>query len=47
MPVKHVSEVLKLALTGTPEPIEWDEAAEEAASLAAKAKEEREGARAH
>ena len=30
-------EVLKLALTGSPEPIEWDEAAEEAAALAAKA----------
>ncbi|CTQ51042.1 endopeptidase La [Jannaschia donghaensis] len=37
VPVKHVSEVLKLALTGTPEPIDWDEAAEEAAALAAKA----------
>ena len=37
IPVSHVSEVLKLALTGEPEPIEWDEAAEEAAALAAKA----------
>ncbi|SFI41876.1 endopeptidase La [Jannaschia pohangensis] len=37
VPVKHVSQVLKLALTKTPEPIEWDEAAEEAAALAAKA----------
>ncbi|MEP2471858.1 MAG: endopeptidase La [Paracoccaceae bacterium] len=35
IPVSHVSEVLKLALTGTPEPIEWDEAAEEAAAAAA------------
>ncbi len=32
VPVKHVSEVLKLALIDTPEPIEWDEAAEEAAA---------------
>ncbi len=38
IPVSHVSEVLKLALVSTPEPIEWDEAAEEAA-LAAKAAE--------
>jgi ATP-dependent Lon protease len=35
IPVKHVSEVLKLALTRQPEPIEWDEEAEEAAALAA------------
>ncbi|MEP1537698.1 MAG: endopeptidase La [Paracoccaceae bacterium] len=35
IPVSHVSEVLKLALTGTPDPIEWDEAAEEAAAAAA------------
>ncbi|MEP3637546.1 MAG: endopeptidase La [Lentilitoribacter sp.] len=35
IPVSHVSEVLKLALTDTPEPIEWDEAAEEAAAAAA------------
>jgi len=34
IPVTHVSEVLKYALTGEPEPIEWDEAAEEAAALA-------------
>ncbi|SLN43893.1 Lon protease [Roseovarius albus] len=32
IPVTHVSEVLKLALTSEPEPIEWDEAAEEAAA---------------
>ncbi len=34
IPVSHVSEVLKHALVGTPEPIEWDEAAEEAAAAA-------------
>ena len=37
VPVGHVSEVLRIALTATPEPIEWDEAAEEAAALAARA----------
>ncbi len=35
IPVSHVSEVLKHALIDTPEPIEWDEAAEEAAALEA------------
>ncbi|WP_170769631.1 endopeptidase La [Ruegeria lacuscaerulensis] len=39
IPVTHVSEVLKHALTGEPEAIEWDEAAEEAAAAAAKAAE--------
>jgi len=34
IPVTHVSDVLKLALTGTPEAIEWDEEAEEAAAAA-------------
>ncbi|MEM6307391.1 MAG: S16 family serine protease, partial [Pseudomonadota bacterium] len=34
IPVKHVSEVLKLALVDSPDPIEWDEAAEEAAAAA-------------
>ncbi|MCA0043620.1 endopeptidase La [Celeribacter litoreus] len=34
IPVTHVSEVLKHALVRTPEPVEWDEAAEEAARLA-------------
>ncbi len=34
IPVEHVSDVLKLALVGKPEPIEWDEAAEEAAAQA-------------
>lgn len=33
--VSHVSEVLKHALVDTPEAIEWDAAAEEAAALAA------------
>ncbi|TMV14731.1 endopeptidase La [Arenibacterium halophilum] len=37
VPVKHVSEVLKHALVRQPEPIEWDEAAEEAAIAAAAA----------
>ena len=35
IPVKHVSQVLKHALTQDPEPVEWDEAAEEAAAAAA------------
>jgi ATP-dependent Lon protease len=34
IPVSHVSEVLKHALVRQPEPIEWDEVAEEAAALA-------------
>ncbi|MGY9049160.1 peptidase [Puniceibacterium antarcticum] len=34
IPVEHVSEVLKLALIRAPEPIEWDEEAEEAAAQA-------------
>ena len=34
IPVSHVSEVLKLALTRQPEPVEWNEEAEEAAALA-------------
>ena len=33
--VKNVSEVLKIALTEAPAPIEWDEAAEEAAAAKA------------
>ncbi|WP_170577536.1 endopeptidase La [Ruegeria arenilitoris] len=39
IPVTHVSEVLKHALIRKPEPVEWDEAAEEAAAAAAKAAE--------
>ena len=34
IPVSHVREVLKIALVRQPEPIEWDEAAEEAAAAA-------------
>jgi len=34
IPVSHVREVLKIALTRQPDPIEWDEAAEEAAAAA-------------
>jgi len=34
IPVAHVSEVLEKALARAPEPIEWDEAAEEAAAAA-------------
>ncbi len=37
IPVSHVKEVLKLALVRAPEPVEWDEAAEEAAAAAARA----------
>ena len=44
IPVTHVSEVLKLALVGEPEAVEWDEAAEVAAALA---KERGAGATAH
>ncbi|MFW2541772.1 endopeptidase La [Primorskyibacter sp. 2E107] len=48
IPVKHVSEVLKLALIDTPTPIEWDEEAEEAAAAAAsKAKDSEAGVTAH
>ena len=47
IPVIHVSEVLEHALVRKPEPTEWDEAAEEAAAAALKAKSEGEGARAH
>ena len=47
IPVSHVSEVLKLALVREPEPIEWDEEAEEAAAAAAVAKSEPSSAVAH
>ena len=40
IPVKHVRDVLKHALTEMPEAIEWDEAAEEAAAAALAAKSE-------
>ena len=36
IPVHHVSEVLRHALVRQPEPIEWDEAAEEAAASQSK-----------
>ncbi len=35
VPVEHVRDVLKLALVTEPEPVEWDEAAEEAAAAEA------------
>ena len=35
IPVKHVSEVLKHALTETPEPIDWDEEAYEKTAASA------------
>ncbi|MBW4984031.1 endopeptidase La [Mameliella sp. CS4] len=49
IPVKHVSEVLDIALVGKPEPVEWDEAAEEAAAAASakKAEDSVAGATAH
>jgi ATP-dependent Lon protease len=48
IPVSHVSEVLRHALVRQPEPVEWDEEAEEAAAaLKAKAAEEAPGAVAH
>ncbi|SER01972.1 endopeptidase La [Thalassovita taeanensis] len=47
IPVSHVSEVLRHALVRAPEPIEWDEAAEEAAAAAALNKSRGEGATAH
>ena len=47
VPVSHVSEVLARALVRAPEPIEWDEAAEEAAALAARATGEGQGVRPH
>ena len=43
IPVSHVSEVLKLALVEAPEPVEWDEVAEEAAAAEAALKAGREG----
>ncbi len=39
IPVRHVREVLANALVRQPEPVDWDEAAEEARALAAKAPE--------
>ena len=49
IPVDHVRDVLKLALVRAPEPVEWDEEAEEAAAAEAalKSGEEGRGAVAH
>jgi len=47
IPVRHVSEVLEMALLSKPEPIDWDEAAEEAALLARAQEEKGQGATAH
>jgi ATP-dependent Lon protease len=47
IPVKHVSEVLKLALVSEPEPIDWDEAAEEAAAAQMTTEDQGTAARAH
>ncbi|MEL6170990.1 MAG: endopeptidase La [Pseudomonadota bacterium] len=48
IPVEHVSDVLRLALIDTPEPVDWDEAAEEAAAAeAALSAKEGPGATAH
>ena len=49
IPVAHVTDVLKHALVGKPEPIEWDEAAEEAAAAQAalESKSQGSGAVAH
>ncbi|APX90691.1 endopeptidase La [Brevirhabdus pacifica] len=44
IPVSHVSEVLEQALVRKPEPIEWDEAAEEAAASRAVSNQGGEGA---
>jgi ATP-dependent Lon protease len=43
IPVTHVREVLKQALVRTPEPVEWDEAAEEAAAASRAASEPQAG----
>jgi len=40
IPVDHVRDVLKLALVRQPEPVEWDEEAEEAAAAEAALKSE-------
>lgn len=44
IPVEHVSDVLRLALVKAPEPVEWDEAAEEAAAAEAARKSRDDGA---
>ncbi|MEM1317248.1 MAG: hypothetical protein AAGF29_03175, partial [Pseudomonadota bacterium] len=40
IPVSHLDEVLPHAMVSMPEAVEWDEAAAEAAALAAKAPDE-------
>jgi len=47
IPVNHVSDVLKQALIRMPEPVEWDEAAEEAAAQALRKGEDTASAVAH
>jgi ATP-dependent Lon protease len=47
VPVSRMGEVIKHALTRKPEPIEWDEAAEAAATAARQATERAEGVTAH
>ena len=47
IPVTHVTEVLEKALVSQPEPVEWDEAAEEAAKAALSTPETRGGQTAH
>jgi len=47
IPVAHVRDVLARALVRTPEPVEWDEAAEEAAAAALKGESEKPGQVAH
>ena len=47
IPVAHVRDVLERALVRTPEPVEWDEAAEEAAAAALKSENEKPGQVAH
>ncbi|GKY87870.1 endopeptidase La [Sinisalibacter aestuarii] len=47
IPVSQVRDVLKLALVREPEPVEWDEAAEEAAAAALKTDSETAGQVAH
>ncbi|WP_188527068.1 endopeptidase La [Sinisalibacter lacisalsi] len=47
IPVAHVRDVLSRALVRTPEPVEWDEAAEEAAAAALKSESEKPGRVAH
>ena len=47
IPVSSMEEVLKTALTRLPEPIEWDEAAADAAAKAARSEDDSAGVLAH